>query len=211
MVTFFEITFQRNSPQEKPAAGYPEKLLKDSLAPLDHYLVRQTYRSLYADELTQRDVEPYYLFFTPEGFWILRCYCRLRADWRTFALDRIREWEVLEKPFLPRLRGSELEEDLGKGFGDYMDGETFQVMVRFSPETRLHQERKIWHPSQKIKNSEDGTLEISFDTSGIEAVKSWLYRWIPYFQIITTQFLCDEILSEIKKQKCLLAELEINY
>jgi predicted DNA-binding transcriptional regulator YafY len=169
--------------------------------------VRLTYHSLYADELTHRDVEPYYLFFTPEGFWILRAYCRLRADWRTFALDRIRVWEVLEKPFLPRLRGAELEEDLGKGFGDYMDGETVQVVVRFSPEIRPHLERKIWHPSQKSQLLPDGWLEICFDTPGIEAVKSWLYRWIPHFKVMMPQFLHDVILIEIKKQKRLLTQI----
>ncbi len=193
-------------PQEKPAFDHPEKLLKDlSLACLDHYLVHLTYHSLYADELTHRDVEPYYLFFTPDGYWMLRAYCRMRADWRTFALDRIREWEVLERPFLPRIRGPELEEDLGKGFADYMDGETVQVVVRFSPEIRPHLERKIWHPTQKNQILSDGWLEISFDTPGIEALKSWLYRWIPHFQVIRPKFLHDEILSEIKKQKCLLA------
>lgn len=195
------------TPQEKPTADHPETLLKDlSLACLDHYLVRLTYHSLYADELTHREVEPYYLFFTPEGFWILRAYCRLRADWRTFALDRIRKWETLERPFLPRIRGAELEEDLGKGFGDYMDGKTVQVVVRFSPEIRLHLERKIWHPSQQNKILEDGSLEISLETSGILALKSWLYRWIPHFQIIRPKILHDEISSEIIKQKRLLAK-----
>jgi predicted DNA-binding transcriptional regulator YafY len=42
-------------PQEKPAVDHPEQLLKDlSLACLDRYLVRLTYHSLYADELTHR-------------------------------------------------------------------------------------------------------------------------------------------------------------
>lgn len=194
------------SPQEKPTTDHPDKLIKDlSLACLDHSLVRLTYRSLYADEITHREVEPYYLFFTPEGFWVLRAYCRLRSDWRTFALDRIRAWEVLERPFFPRIRGPELEEDLGRGFADYMDGEPIQVVVRFSPEIRSHLERKIWHPSQRNKLLEDGSLEISLETSGINAVKSWLYRWIPHFQVIRPRFLRDEILSEIKKQKRLLA------
>jgi predicted DNA-binding transcriptional regulator YafY len=198
------------TPQEKPAAAHPEKLLKDlSLACLDHNLVRLTYLSLYADELTHREVEPYYLFFTPEGFWILRAYCRLRADWRTFALDRIREWEVTEKPFIPRLRGPELEEDLGKGFGDYMDGETVQVVVRFTPEIRPHLERKIWHPSQKNKILKDGSLEISLATSGVEALKSWLYRWIPHFKVIQPNFLVHEILSEINKQKRKLVDKDM--
>jgi predicted DNA-binding transcriptional regulator YafY len=193
------------SPQEKPTNAHPERLLKDlSLACIDHHLVRLKYQSLYSDELTQREVEPYYLFFTPEGFWILRAYCHLRSDWRTFALDRIRAWEVMERPFFPRIRGSELEEDLERGFGDYMDGELVHVVVRFSPEIRPHLERKIWHPSQKNKILPSGSLEICFDTSGIDAVKSWLYRWVPYFQVIQPKFLLEEILYEIKRQERLL-------
>jgi hypothetical protein len=79
-------------------------------------------------------------------------------------------------------------------------------VVRFSPEIRPHLERKIWHPSQKNKILKDGSLEISLETSGLDAVKSWLYRWIPHFQVIQPEFLHDEILCEIKKQKRLLVK-----
>jgi predicted DNA-binding transcriptional regulator YafY len=51
--------------------------------------VELSYRSE-RDELTRRTVEPYGLVGR-QGKWYLVGYCRLRADYRTFRLDRIRK------------------------------------------------------------------------------------------------------------------------
>ncbi|MFH0845755.1 MAG: WYL domain-containing protein, partial [Pseudomonadota bacterium] len=48
--------------------------------------LKMTYRPLYSDQKTKRKVDPYYLFFE-EDFWYLRGYCHLREEPRTFALD----------------------------------------------------------------------------------------------------------------------------
>jgi hypothetical protein len=52
-----------------------------------------------------------------------------------------------------------------------VDGESEEIVVQFSPEIRPFVERRIWHPSQKNRDTEGGWLEISFTTTGIEAVK----------------------------------------
>ncbi len=59
--------------------------------------VRITYRSE-ADELTRRVVEPYGLVGR-RGRWYLIGYCRLRKDYRTFRLDRMRRTLPLEERF----------------------------------------------------------------------------------------------------------------
>lgn len=188
------------SPQEKPSYGDVMHLIKD-LAPAcqKHCLVDLTYQSLYAQEITQRIIEPYYLLFTSDGFWILRAFCLLREDWRTFALDRVRGWQILEKTFTPR-PAMELQQELDQGFGAYLDGEATKVMVRFAPEISPYVERKSWHPSQQTRALADGGLEIQFETTGREAFKFWLYRWIPHIQAITPAELRNEILAELKEQ-----------
>jgi predicted DNA-binding transcriptional regulator YafY len=59
--------------------------------------VRITYRSE-NDELTHRIVEPYGCVGR-RGKWYLVGYCRLRQDYRTFRLDRMRKTHPLEERF----------------------------------------------------------------------------------------------------------------
>jgi predicted DNA-binding transcriptional regulator YafY len=68
-------------------------------------------------------------------------------------------------------------------------------------------ERKIWHPSQRSQLLSDGWLEIPLDTPGTEALKSWLYRWIPHFQVIQPKLLKNEMAMETKKQNQILVKL----
>jgi predicted DNA-binding transcriptional regulator YafY len=59
--------------------------------------VAMSYRS-HADELTQRQVEPYGIVGL-DGHWYLVGYCRLRQTQRMFRLDRIMEATVLDASF----------------------------------------------------------------------------------------------------------------
>ena len=59
--------------------------------------VQITYRSE-SDELTRRMVEPYGLVGR-RGRWYLVGYCRLRKDYRTFRLDRMRKTRLLDERF----------------------------------------------------------------------------------------------------------------
>jgi predicted DNA-binding transcriptional regulator YafY len=61
-------------------------------------VLRVRYHSFSSDELTERDVEPYYLLHYG-GDWHLVGYCRLRDDVRDFRAARIRAIELLEERF----------------------------------------------------------------------------------------------------------------
>jgi len=152
------------------------------------------YKSLYLDEETVRKVDPYYLF-SHEGFWNLRGYCHLREDFRTFALDRIISLTVLNEHFLPKRISS--EEELSGSFGAIIDGEQVEVVLRFDPDIKPFILRKKWHQSQKTKEMEDGRLEARFTVNGLEGIKQWIYRWIPYVEVIGPEELRIEIREEL--------------
>jgi len=174
----------------------------------EHRLVHISYAGLQSRKKTSRDVEPYYLFFTPDGFWNLRGYCRLRDGWRTFALDRVEAWQVLDRTFVPKILADDVGRQLSRGFGSYLDGESVKVVVRFSQAIRPYVERRIWHPSQETREVSDGSLEVRFVTTGIEAVKFWLYRWIPHVRVIEPEELKVEMLGELRLQVSELEKVE---
>jgi predicted DNA-binding transcriptional regulator YafY len=168
-------------PSETTDAEHLGRLMKSlSHACAENQRVLLEYSSLYADETTQREVDPYHLFFTPDGFWNLRGFCHLRQNWRVFALDRILTCRLLDRHFLP------CEEDLNyaQRFGAYMDGPTEEVIVRFSPCIRPYIERRQWHPSQQNRVLDDGSLEVHFNITGLEGMQHWLLRWIPHVERI---------------------------
>jgi predicted DNA-binding transcriptional regulator YafY len=59
------------------------------------------YQSEYKEEKTERNIEPFALYYNQQESWTLIAYCRLRKDYRMFRLDRILKIEPLELIFKP--------------------------------------------------------------------------------------------------------------
>ena len=68
------------------------------LALTNFNLVQIQYYSPYNDETTQRTIEPFAIYTTQEN-WLLIAFCRLRKDYRSFRLDRIKSLLVLTDYF----------------------------------------------------------------------------------------------------------------
>jgi hypothetical protein len=47
---------------------------------------------------------------------------------------------------------------------------------------------------------EDGWIEMRFATCGVDAVKYWLYRWIPYVRVIKLDHLRRAMLKDLRRQ-----------
>lgn len=155
------------------------------------------YKTLYSDEDSLRTIDPYYLFFQ-DGFWHLRAYCHLREDFRTFALDRITALRILDEHFLPKKIVP--EDDLAGSFGGVVDGEPVEVVVRFDPEITPYILRKKWHPSQQETPLKDKRLEVRFTVNGFEGIKQWLYRWIPFVEVVGPKELREELKRDLKAE-----------
>jgi predicted DNA-binding transcriptional regulator YafY len=67
----------------------------------DFKVLTITYQSALKDEMTQRNIEPFALYFNLQESWTLIAYCRLRNDYRMFRLSRILQIEPLSLSFTP--------------------------------------------------------------------------------------------------------------
>ena len=120
---------------------------------------------------------------------------------RSWNLEyRIERCRALDQSFIPRLFGDEVGKEVSSGFGTYLDGDVQEVVVRFSPEIRPFVERRTWHPSQKNTDLADGWLEVKFETTGLEALKYWLYRWIPHVKVVSPEALKEEMMQDLQAQ-----------
>ncbi len=103
----------------------------------DRTLVLLEYYTASRQELSERRVEPYLLFHSPDG-WYLEGYCLKAGDQRTFRLDRIRSASATDQTFIPRpvvdLRGRRS----GQAF--LPDETAAWASVRFHPRWRTYLE-----------------------------------------------------------------------
>lgn len=155
------------------------------------------YHSINTGEITERLIDPYGLLFH-DNLWFLYAYCHLREDFRTFALDRIKEIKRIDTKFEP-LQGFSLPERLSQSWAIW-EGEPVKVRVRFSKEvSELIKRKPKWHISEERVEHEDGTVELTFTVSGTEEIKWWIYSWIPHVEVIEPQSLKEAIKKELKE------------
>lgn len=146
-----------------------EKFNEITEAALNHEQILIKYHSINTGEITERLIDPYGLLFH-DNLWFLYAYCHLRSDFRTFALDRIKEIKRINTKFEP-LQGFSLPERLSQSWAIW-EGEPVKVRVRFSKEVaELIKRKPKWHPSEERGKHEEGTLEFTFTVSAKEEIK----------------------------------------
>lgn len=171
---------------------------------LDSHQVEINYRATYNnDEKTCRIVEPYYLLFK-DNMWYLRAFCRLRKELRTFALDKIDSLTVLDNHFLKKAALMPKEE-LAGAFHVVMGEEAIDVVLRFDAKKKGYLRRKF-APNQTEKELPDGRLEVRFQVPSFVGLKPWLYGWIPNVEVVKPKELREEMRKDVEAAwKCFTA------
>jgi len=52
---------------------------------------------------------------------------------------------------------------------------------------------------QRCRELANNWLEVRFKVRGLDGFKHWLYRWLPYFRIISPDWLKEEIKEDLRK------------
>jgi predicted DNA-binding transcriptional regulator YafY len=84
----------------------PTKNTSNSLTLIQQALTTFTvlqiiYRSEQKGKITERQIEPFALYYSLQERWMVIAYCRLRKDYRMFHLDKIWKLELLRASFKP--------------------------------------------------------------------------------------------------------------
>ncbi len=130
--------------------------------------------------------DPYTLLFY-DGALYLGGYAHNRGALRLFLIDRIEQATVLDERF-------EVPEDFsagdltGSAFG-LIDEDQQTIKVRFGNEICHLIRERLWHPSQKLVEEEDGALTLTFEASGEKEILAWLYSYLPHVEILAPESL----------------------
>ena len=143
-------------------------------AAMEKRVVELEYCAASNQAANKRQVEPYFVY-GHEGCWYLVAWCRLRQDWRTFSLDRIRSLKMRMEHFQEK-EGFNADTYFANGLG-LGCGEPETVILHFSPRRAPWLQGRIKHASQMQRMLEDGSLEMT-----MEVCCNWeLLQWVLSF------------------------------
>ena len=77
----------------------------------------------------------------------------------------------------------------------------FKVRLLFAKKIATYIKEREWHPTQKIVNKRDGSIELSFETAGWKDLVRWILSWQPDVQVIAPTRLRERI--ELKMRQAL--------
>lgn len=155
------------------------RVLQDAL--IYQYRVTIGYRATGKKRASSYKVDPYTLIFHRGGLYLLG-YAHNRRALRTFAVERIasvrtdRERFELPADYRPR-------EQLRQAFG-IVEEKALPIRVRFSPAVAHAVKDRVWHPSQRIGEEENGGIVISFEAGGAMEILSWVLSYGSHAEIL---------------------------
>jgi predicted DNA-binding transcriptional regulator YafY len=172
----------------------PESFCALSAAVVCRRRVEMVYWTASRNETTRRAFDPYDLALIDEG-WYAVGYCHLRADVRTFAVQRVRSVRDTGETFV-RPADFRLEDYMHGSFRAVRGDGDHEVVLRFTPEIAGRISEKRWHPSQTVESQPDGGLIVRFRLTSLVEVKRWAMYWGSDCEVLNPKELTGLILRE---------------
>lgn len=116
------------------------------------------YHSRSDDAETQREISPQRLTHYRDN-WYLDAWCHQRNGLRSFAVDRLREANTLEKR-AKDIAEKELDTHFASSYGIFAGKPKHTAILRFTPERARWVAEEQWHPQQQGRMLEDGSYEL---------------------------------------------------
>lgn len=155
------------------------------------------YRKLGSAIHEPRRVQPYHLACV-ENQWYLFAFDLARQQMRTFVLSRLRALRNTGKKFV-RPADFSLTKHLGNAFGVFTGGNAQEVRIWFdSFGSRLVRER-TWHPSQKIKELNNGEIELSLKLANFHEIERWVLSWGTHARVQAPNTLRNQVAQTARK------------
>jgi len=151
-IKVFGMSARKNSLENFEEVG--NALLKRQRLQIEYY-------SKGKDETTNREISPQRLIFYRDN-WYLDAYCHMREGLRSFALDGIKESELLNKK-AQEVSEKELNENFSESYGIFSGKATQKAKLRFAPERARWVSGETWHGQQISSYDKDGFYILEFD------------------------------------------------
>ncbi|NLO83197.1 MAG: WYL domain-containing protein [Clostridiales bacterium] len=148
------------------------------------------------DERKLRQVDPYAVVHR-EGSWYLIGFCHLRNQIRTFKLVRIEHIEILNTSFVYPAEFS--ISDYMSNIFSIIQGEKYNVEIRFFHPASIWVREKTWLPTQQIEDLGDGSILFKATVKGLIDIKRWVMSFGKLAVVQKPKELVKNIQNELKE------------
>jgi predicted DNA-binding transcriptional regulator YafY len=142
----------------------------------------------------RREVTPYGLMFGRSNY--LVAAENGGAEPRNWRLGRIRDIEVLERMAAPP-PGFDLPSYAGRSFGIYQE-DVEDVVLRILPDAAEEALSWRFHPTQQVDLQPDGSVVVTFRSSGMRELAWHLFTWRDQVEIVAPVRLREIMLEELE-------------
>ncbi len=111
---------------------------------------------------------------------------------RTFKVDRIRDVRLTVEQFEPPTDGA-TEESLEQAWWIIADQGEVEVSVRFDRAVAVRVAETVWHSTQRIERSSDGSIVWTATVSGMLEVRLWILEWGADAEVLSPPALREDV------------------
>ncbi len=166
---------------------------------LHHRRVTMRYHSFSSNREKEYLLEPYRLVFAQGGLYLVAFVPEYR-ELRTFSADRVLTVSPSEERFEPM----ELEEDaFAHSLGVNQGTPPERIELAFDPRIARYVKERVWHPSQQVRDCDDGGIVVTLHVSNDWALRSWVLGFGQLTRVISPPELARQIVEEIDRARSL--------
>lgn len=170
----------------------PEHLFQDVLGALvGRRRLHISYHGRSRDEVSERDISPQRLT-QYRNSWYLDAWCHDAGGLRSFALERIREQQVLEEPS-QEVEAKVLGAHFDQSYGIFSGPARHTAKLRFTPEMSRWVSEERWHPDQRGAFDDQGAWLLELPFNHHRELVMDILRYGPEVEVLEPVFLRDAV------------------
>ena len=188
------------SVQAAGAGVVPERVFKAILTGLlNEKIVSISYRSKASEAPKRRDIEPHHLALI-NNQWVVIAHDGRTGKFLCFVLSRINDEDV-------RIAGKDFDRRpdfdpanyVGSSFGAQTGAKFKTVRLQIGKPGRHFVKERLWHPSQKVSENADGSVEVSFLLSDFGDLERWILSFGSDCVVLEPAELRERVREEARK------------
>jgi predicted DNA-binding transcriptional regulator YafY len=159
---------------------------------------RIVYRSLEAEQATERIIEPYFIepAATGHASYVI-AYCHLKGKIRNFRIGRIENIQLTDKTYtIPT--DFDANKYFGPAFGVLVEGEVETVKLKFAPKVATLATETVWHQSQVLEKQKDGSVLMTLQVMDTVEFLRWVLWWGAGVEVLEPEKLRQGVIDAAK-------------
>lgn len=148
------------------------------------------------DRETGREVSPQRLVHYRDN-WYLDAWCHLRNDLRSFAVDAIREAQLLDGR-AKEVAQAELDEYLAAGYGIFAGRRLEWATLKFTPESTRWVAAQRWHPRQRARVEKDGSYVLELPYADDRELVMEILKFGPEVEVLSPAGLRKRVAERLR-------------